>query len=360
MISERLATLRQRMAEQDLPALLVTQPLNRLYMSGFSGSAGSLFITQDQALLLADFRYVERATQEAPDYQVMRAKAGSFVDTLSGLLSDAGVDKVGFESAHVTQADYAAWADKLTAATLVPTKGLVEGLRMVKSADELALIRQAVRVSDGAYDHLKRTIRPGMTEKQVAWDLEVWMRTHGADGIAFSIIVASGPNGAMPHASASDREIQEGESITVDMGATVRGYNSDMTRTFCLGHADDQFHKVYDVVLEAQETTERNLKPGVSGKDGDAFARNVIAAAGYGEQFGHGLGHGVGLAVHEGPGMGLLSTDTLAPWHVATVEPGIYIPGWGGVRIEDMVLITEDGAEVLTQAEKDRVVQIRI
>ena len=360
MTVERLATLRKSMAEQNLPALLIAQLLNRKYMSGFGGSAGSLFITQERALLLTDFRYVERAATEAPGFEVVKASPSAFVDLLSGLLSDAGLDRLGFESAHVTHAEHAAWAEKLTVAELVPVKGLVESLRMVKSADELALIRQAVQISDGAYDHLKRTIRPGMTEKQVAWDLEVWMRTHGADGIAFPIAVASGPNGAMPHALASDRKIQEGETITVDMGATVRGYNSDLTRSFCLGNADDRFHKVYDIVLRAQETAKRNLKPGVSGKDGDAFARDVIAVAGYGEQFGHGLGHGVGLAVHEGPGLGPSSTDILAPGHVATVEPGIYIPGWGGVRIEDMVLITDEGVETLTQADKERVIPIRI
>ena len=359
MTAERLAKLRKAMAEQNVPALLVTQPLNRRYMSGFGGSAGSLFITQEKAVLLADFRYVERAAQEAPDYQVMKANPSGFMDTLTNLLAEAGTEKVGFESAHVTHAEYVAWTEKMPASSLVPTKGLVEGLRMVKSADELAAIREAVRITDGAYNRLKRTIRPGMTEKQVAWDLEVWMRTHGADGIAFPFIIASGPNGAMPHALASDREILEGESVTVDMGATVRGYNSDFTRTFCLGHADEQFNRIFDIVLQAQESTERSLKPGMGGKEGDAVARGIISAAGHGEQFGHGLGHGVGLAVHEGPGMGLLSTDVLAPGHVATVEPGIYIPGWGGVRIEDMVLITEHGAEVLTQASKDRVIPVR-
>lgn len=359
MTAERIAKLRQKMAEQNLPALLITQPLNRIYMSGFGGSAGSLFITAKRAVLLADFRYVERATQEAPDFEVVRANPNAFMELLSGLLSESGSDRLGFESAHVTHAEYAAWVEKMPASSLVPTKGIVEGLRMVKSADELTAIREAVRIADGAYHHLKRTIRPGMTEKQIAWDLEVWMRKHGADGIAFPFIVASGPNGAMPHALASDREIQEGESVTVDMGATVRGYNSDITRTFCLGHADAQFNKIYDIVLEAQLATERALKPGMSGKESDAVARGVIAAAGHGERFGHGLGHGVGLAVHEGPGMGAMSTDVLAPGHVGTVEPGIYIPGWGGVRIEDMVLITENGAEVLTRATKDRVIPIR-
>jgi Xaa-Pro aminopeptidase len=358
MTSERIALLRQKMAEQNLPALLVTQTLNRRYVSGFSGSAGILFITEDKALLLTDFRYVERAAEEAPDCEIMEVD-GSLAPMLPDLMSEAGADKVGFESAYVPYAEYKAWRGKIGASALSPVLGLVEGLRAVKSAEEAALIRQAVRISDGAYGHLKEYLRPGMTEKQVAWELEVWMRTHGADDIAFDIIVASGPNGARPHALASDREIGEGEPITVDMGAAVRGYNSDLTRTFCLGHADDQFRKVFDITLRAQEAAERFIKPGVAGKDADAVARDIIKAAGHGEQFGHGLGHGVGMAVHESPGMGPKAVAALAPGNIVTVEPGIYIAGWGGVRIEDMVLVTESGVEVLTQAAKDRVIPVK-
>lgn len=354
---ERLTRLRRQMATLDLPAMLVTQPLNRYYLSGFSGSAGVLFVSPDRAILLTDSRYTERAAAEAPGFEIAKLER-DVAQALPDLLAQAGVSRVGFESAHLTCAEYKTWAEKVGEATLVPTQNVVEGLRAVKEAQELALIRRAVEIADAAYVHLKRTLRPGMTEKQIAWDLEVWMRTHGADGIAFDIIVASGPNGAMPHALASDREIQAGEPMIVDMGARVRGYHSDLTRTLWLGEANGAFRQVYDIVLRAQQAAEARLAPGTPGPDVDATARAIIADAGYGENFGHGLGHGVGLAVHELPGLNQRTQDALAPGHVVTVEPGIYITGWGGVRIEDMALITESGAEILTQADKDPFVRM--
>ncbi len=353
---ERLTKLRGRMAALELPAMLITQPLNRYYLSGFSGSAGTLFVSPDRAILLTDSRYTERATSEAPGFEIKLER--DVAQALPDLLAQAGVSRVGFESAHLTCAEYKAWAEKVGEAALVPTQNVVEGLRAVKEPEELHLIRKAVEIADAAYAHLKQTIRPGMTEKQIAWDLEVWMRTHGADGIAFTIIVGSGPNGAMPHALASDREIQAGEPIVVDMGARVQGYHSDLTRTLWLGEANGTFRQVYDIVLRAQQAAEARLAPGVPGPDVDATARAIITEAGYGDNFGHGLGHGVGLAVHELPGLGQRTQDTLAPGHVVTVEPGIYLTGWGGVRIEDMALITESGAEILTKADKDPFVRI--
>jgi Xaa-Pro aminopeptidase len=357
MTTERLARLRERMAALELPAMLISQPLNRYYLSGFSGSAGTLFVSADRAVLLTDSRYTERAAGEAPGFEIVKLER-DVAQALPDLFAQAGVDRVGFESAHLTYAEHKAWAEKVGEAALVPTQGVVEGLRAVKEEGEIALIRKAVEIADAAYAHLKRTIRPGMTEKQVAWKLEVWMRTHGADGIAFDIIVGSGPNGAMPHALASDREIRAGEPIVVDMGARVSGYHSDLTRTLWLGDADGAFREVYDVVLRAQEAAEARLAPGALGPDVDAAARAIIADAGYGDKFGHGLGHGVGLAVHELPGLNQRTQDTLAPGHVVTVEPGIYLSGWGGVRIEDMALITESGAEILTRADKDPIVRI--
>ncbi len=355
--TNRLARLRDRMAALELPAMLITQPLNRYYLSGFSGSAGTLFVSAERAILLTDSRYTERAAAEAPDFEIARLER-DVASALPNVLAQAGVNRVGFESTHLTCAEYKTWAETIGEAALVPTQGLVEELRAVKEAGEIALIREAVAIADAAYAHLKRILRPGLTEKQVAWELETWMRTHGADGIAFDIIVASGPNGAMPHAMASDREIRAGEPIVVDMGARVRGYHSDLTRTLYLGDGDETFRRVYDVVQRAQQAAEAQLAPGVLGPDVDVMARSIIAEAGYGDNFGHGLGHGVGLAVHESPGLNQRTKDTLAPGHVVTVEPGIYLSGWGGVRIEDMVLITQDGAEILTQADKDPFVRV--
>jgi len=226
-------------------------------------------------------------------------------------------------------------------------------MRAIKDNAELATIRRAVAISDGAVEHIKKMIRPGITEKEIAWELEFYMRTHGADQLAFPIIAAAGPNGAMPHAVPSDRAVLPGEPIVMDLGARVDGYNSDLTRTICIGEPDERFRQVYGVVLKAQLAAEEAIRPGMQGREADAVAREVISKAGYGEYFGHGLGHGVGLAVHEKPGVGKTSEDLLLPGSVVTVEPGIYIPGWGGIRIEDTVIVTDDGIEVLSQATKD-------
>jgi len=230
---------------------------------------------------------------------------------------------------------------------------VVEAIRMLKDEDELIKIEKAISISDMACDYIRDFVRPGMSEKEVAWELEVFMRTHGAEAIAFDLIVASGPNGAKPHAVPQDEPIREGALIVMDMGARVDGYHSDLTRTICLGEPDKKAQEIYDIVLRAQLVAEQRARPGMTGQELDAVARGIIDEAGYGEHFGHGLGHGVGLAVHEKPRVSSTSTDVLEPGTVCTIEPGIYLPGWGGVRIEDMVLFTEDGARVLSRARKD-------
>jgi len=357
MFVERLERIRTELKARELPAILITDPINRYYVSGFRGSAGALLISKKAALLLTDFRYIESASSQTTGYEIVKVDRG-VAKAFPDLLRKAGVDRVGFESAHVTYAAYQEWTEGVPAEALVPVYGMVENLRSVKEQEEIALIREAVSISDGAYEHLKKFIRPGMAEKDVAWELEVWMRTHGAEDVAFDSIVASGPNGAMPHAVPSERAIRQGEPVVVDIGARVRGYHSDMTRTFCLGVGDETFHRVYDIVLEAQETAEKRLRPGMQGSEGDALARDIIAAAGHGDEFGHSLGHGVGLAVHELPRLAASSEDVLEPRQVVTVEPGIYIPGWGGVRIEDTVLVTRAGVEILTQAAKEPILPV--
>jgi Xaa-Pro aminopeptidase len=229
----------------------------------------------------------------------------------------------------------------------------VETIRLIKDDDELARIEQAVALSDASCEYIRKYVKKGMTEKQVAWELEVHMRTHGAEGIAFGIIVGSGPNGAKPHAVPGDRRIKKREPIVLDMGARIEGYHSDLTRTICLGKPDKKLKEIHSIVLQAQLAAEEHLKPGMTGQEVDALARDVIAAASYKEQFGHGLGHGVGLAVHEGPAVNTRGTSPLQPGMVFTVEPGIYVTGWGGVRIEDLVLMTENGAKVLSRASKE-------
>nr|HPL29442.1 M24 family metallopeptidase [Anaerolineae bacterium] len=238
-------------------------------------------------------------------------------------------------------------------------KGWVEELRAVKSPDELALMRRAVAISDAVIAALPELLQPGMTEKQLAWRIESFMHEHGADEPSFPIIAAGGPNGAMAHAVPSERPLVPGEPIVLDLGARVEGYCSDLTRTVCIGQPDARFREIYAIVLQAQQTAEAGIKAGLLGKDADALARQVIVEAGYGEAFGHGLGHGVGLDIHERPGAGARSEDRLEPGMAVTVEPGIYLPGWGGVRIEDLVVVTEGGVEILSAATKDPVVVVR-
>jgi len=357
-MNARLSALRQKMAEQKLDALLVTQAENRRYLSGFTGSAGYLFITATQAYLATDSRYWEQVGQQAPDFTLAKIEAGKSNQLFADLVRAAGATRVGYEAGDVTVASYrelqkALRPDRARAiARLVPTKGLVEGLRAIKDAAELALIEQAVALGDAAFAYGVQRMRPGMTEKQAAWEIERYLREHGAEGVAFELIVASGPNGAMPHARPSERVIQAGEPIVIDMGCRIDGYNSDLTRTIVLGEPGEKFREVYAIVLQAQLAAEAALRAGPKGKEIDAVARQVIVEAGYGDYFGHGLGHGVGLAVHEEPGLGKLGEKPLQPNMVCTIEPGIYLPGEFGVRIEDMAVVTADGCRVLTKAQK--------
>ena len=354
----RLTKLRETLTTEGLDAILITQPENRRYISGFTGSAGVLLISQEEAVLATDFRYYEQVEKQAPDFRLAKVTA-RFETLLPELIQQVGAKTVGFESAHLTVDQLQQWQEAAEGAVstsefeLVPTKGLAERIRAVKDEDELDKIKKAIALSDQAIAYIAGFVEPGMTEKEVAWELEVFMRTRGAEKLAFDSIVGSGPNGAMPHATVSERVIQAGEPIVMDMGAVIDGYNSDLTRTICPGRPNDKFREIHAIVLEAQLTAERNIRPGMQGKQADAIAREVIEEAGYGENYGHGLGHGVGLAVHEKPGVGRLSEDVLEPGMVFTVEPGIYLPGWGGVRIEDIVVMREDGVEVLTQASKE-------
>jgi Xaa-Pro aminopeptidase len=355
----KLEQLRQTIVEKELDGMLITDPLNRRYLSAFSGSAGTLLVTPERAMLAIDFRYYERAEREAPDWEQVHV-TNTHPETVAQMVAQAGVVKLGIEADHVTVAQLQEMEKNMPAVTLVPLEGVVRPLRAKKTAEEVAAIREAIAYADDAFAHLCQVLRPGMTERQVAWELESHMRVRGADGASFPFIVGSGPNGAMPHATAGDRVVQAGEPIVMDFGALVRGYCSDITRTLCLGTASERYLQVWHQVLEAQLAVERGLRPGMTGQQADAIARDLFTQAGVGERFGHGLGHGVGLAIHETPFMGRLSKDViLEPGMVITVEPGLYFPGWGGVRIEDIILLGDDGAEVLTGAPKEPVLAVR-
>ena len=355
-MSDRLNRLVAQFPEKELDALLISAPENRRYLSGFTGSAGYLFISSERAVLVTDSRYTEQATNQAPDFQVMQVRGGW--DWLLEQLKETGVKRVGFESRDMTVATYNSLVgavkddSALSQVSMIATAEMPEEGRVFKDQRELALLQRAIDASDAAMEAVCPNITAGMTEKEVAWRMEMAMRDFGADGISFDTIVASGPNGAMAHHRPSDRAIQAGEPIVIDMGAIVEGYCSDITRTVVVGEPDETFHKIYDIVLGAQLTAINTVRPGMTGEDCDDLSRAVIAEAGYGDNFGHSLGHGVGLAVHENPRVSPRSPDKLEPNMVFTVEPGIYLTGWGGIRIEDIVVLGDDGAKVLSKAGK--------
>jgi Xaa-Pro aminopeptidase len=361
-MQHRLERFRHVLQEQQLDALLVTNPLNRRYLSGFTGSAGTLLVTHKHALLMTDFRYESQAKTEAPNFEVrLVTNEAAVTQALPKLIQELAIQKLGFEAATVSVSQFSGWRNALAAESqvqLVETDGLIEHLRRIKDATEIELLRQAVRIGDEALAAIRPMLRPAMREREVAWELEKAMRERGAEGLAFEIIVAAGDNGSRPHARAGDEQLGVGRPIVMDFGARVEGYHGDMTRTLVLGEADDQFWTIYNTVLEAQQKAAAAIRAGITGPEADGIARSHIAAAGYGEAFGHSLGHGVGLAIHEDPRVSYLREDVLPAGAVVSVEPGIYLPGWGGVRIEDLVVITETGAEVLTQSSKDPIVTI--
>jgi Xaa-Pro aminopeptidase len=347
----RLTKLRGILAEENLGAILVSQPENRRYLSGFTGSAGWLVISPERAVLVTDFRYYEQVGREAPDFELARIQT-KFSDLLPDVLVDLGVGRLGFESQHITVDDLNTLSGAADGVEWVPLKDTVEAIRAIKDADEIKALRRSAALTDAAFAHLLEVLRPGMSEREAAWEIESYMRIHGATKVAFDLIVAAGPNGALPHARPGDHVIQTGEPIVIDIGCIVDGYCSDMTRTICLGQPSAKYLEVWDIVLQAQEAAEAAIRAGVAGTEADTVARTVIAEAGYGDFFGHGLGHGVGLAVHESPRAGKLSEDTFEAGMSLTVEPGIYLPGEFGVRIEDLVIIGEEGVENLTGTPK--------
>lgn len=357
----RLEKFRQLMVEQKIDGFLVTQPENRRYLSGFTGSSGILIITPERQAVATDSRYYEQVRQQCPDWELIEAGydfVGNMLETLRQF--ELGARRVGFEPGHLSVSTLNSWERALKGRlVLVDTEGFVEMLRMRKDQAEVASIRKAIAVADEALVHVTQWMRPGMTERQVAWEIESYMRTHGAEAISFEPIVASGPNSAMPHARPTDRVLQAGEPITMDFGCIVEGYCSDLTRTVCLGEpADAKYLEVWHTVLKAQEIAEDGARVGMTGEQIDKLARDVIAEAGFGDYFGHGLGHGVGLAIHEGPRFSFTYPHEVPVGAIMTVEPGIYIPGWGGVRIEDMAWVRPNGLEILTAAPKEPVLNL--
>ena len=353
--TNRLKKLRQGLAEKETEAILISQPENRYYLSGFDGSSGFLLVTKQDTVLATDSRYIEQAKAQSPDYEIFQI-TNDMADWFPELVARLGSKSLGFEARHITFSLYRQLSDILNKSQdrlrLVPIDRLVESIRAIKEPEEIEFVTKAVDIADSAFEYIENMIHIGMSEAEVAWETEKFMREKGSQPMPFDIIVASGPNSALPHAKPSPRVIQAGEPVVIDIGAKFDGYSSDLSRTICLGTPDKTFNKIYDTVLGAQLTAIAIIKEGMIGEEADSLARVIIEQAGHGEAFGHSLGHGIGLAPHESPRLGPKSLEHLVDGMVFTIEPGIYVIGWGGVRIEDTVALESGGIRVISKARK--------
>ncbi|SDK55558.1 M24 family metallopeptidase [Sediminibacillus albus] len=347
----KLEKLRAAIKESNIDALLITSAKNRRYITGFTGTAGVALVSADEALFITDFRYTEQANEQVKDFQIIEHKQPIHLE-VAEQLKKMGSKTLGFEKNDLTYGIYQQYSDKVDA-EFVPTSGIVEKLRLIKSHEELNIIKSAAKIADAAFEHILTFIKPGVKEIEVSNELEFFMRKQGAASSSFDIIVASGLRSALPHGVASEKEIKSGELVTLDFGALYQGYASDITRTVAVGKISDELKTIYDTVLQAQLKGMEGIKAGITGKEADALTRDYIAEKGFGEYFGHSTGHGLGLDVHEGPMLSYRSEQTLEEGMVVTVEPGIYVPNVGGCRIEDDTLVTKNGNESLSFAPKE-------
>lgn len=349
----RLKRLLQKIDSSSLDALLVTSEPNVSYLSGFKGGESIALVSTKGCYFLTDFRYIEEAHKEvSPDFKIVRierplscAAKSPFADTLSF----CGVKRLGFEGAHISFSLYERLKNSLTGVKLLPTSNLVEGLRELKDNEEINILKEAAKKALAGVSSAKTFLKPGRTEREAAADLEYFFKTHGADKASFDIIVAGGSNSSMPHAMPTNYKLKKNDQVLIDAGVRLKGYNSDLTRTLFLGRMTRKARRFYNIVHNAQKSAIDVIRPGIKISEVDKAGRSVIEAEGLGKYFGHSLGHGVGLEVHEKPRIANNETGRLKEGMVFTIEPGVYIPDWGGIRIEDMVLVTKSGCEVLTR-----------
>lgn len=355
----RLIALRTALAGADLDALVVTNPHNRRYLTGFEAedappneSGGHVVVTAERAVLVVSPLEATRAREQSPEFEVFD-KVRPLARADAQVLAESGAHRVGIEGDAILHADFVTLEKELgEGVALVDAGDLLADLRVLKSPEEIALLERAIAITDRAFERVAADLRAGETERELAWRLDTAMREFGATGNAFPTIVASGPNAALPHHTPGDRRIQPGEPIVIDMGAALLGYNADLTRTVWVGEPNELIRTIYPVVARALDAAEEYLRAGMSGREADELARAVISEAGYADSFPHSLGHGLGVQVHERPGLSARSDEPLAPGQVVTLEPGIYIPGQGGVRIEDVAVIAAEDVRILTRAPK--------
>lgn len=350
----RVDRVREKLADEKIDAFLVTNMYNIHYLAKFTGSTGLILITQEKAYFITDFRYTEQAATEAVGFEIIKNE-GLIYKEVAKIIARDGIKNLAFEENDVSYALYKQLTE-LIDAELQPLSNVVEKIREVKSDEEIEIIQKAVEITEKAYDYILGFVKAGVTEIELANKLDFYMRKLGASGVSFDTIVASGVRSAMPHGVASDKVIEEGDMVTIDFGCIYNGYVSDMTRTFAVGDPGVKLKEVYEVVYQANLKVTEAAKAGVTGAELDAIARDYITQHGYGDQFGHSTGHGIGLEVHEGPSISSKNDEPLVVNNIITNEPGIYLPGLGGVRIEDDLVITEDGNRNLMTSSKELII----
>ncbi|SMB94771.1 Xaa-Pro aminopeptidase [Desulfonispora thiosulfatigenes DSM 11270] len=355
MIENRIAAFRRLLEKQGLDSFIVLNPANRFYLSGFKGTAGVLLITLKECFLITDFRYIEQAKQEASSYQVIKYEL-SINATVNEIAQKLHIKKMGFEEDYITYSQYNNLHNELIQISLIATNQVTEEIRMIKDNEEINNIRKAAAIADEAFTHILNIIAPGKKETEIGLELEYYMLSKGASKTSFQTIVASGVRSALPHGTATEKIIEKGDFVTMDFGCIYNQYCSDMTRTIVVGTPSTKQKEIYNIVLKAQDLALEALKANCKTKDIDALSRGYIHEKGYGDNFGHGLGHSLGLDVHEKPSLSPKDSNILKNNMIVTVEPGIYIPGWGGVRIEDLVVVNETGIENLTHSPKDLII----
>jgi Xaa-Pro aminopeptidase len=347
----KFSKVKKWLQEKDLDAFLISKLVHCFYLSGFTGTSACLLVTNsaEKNFLITDFRYKEQAEAEAKGYELILWE-GSLAQTLAKLFRQHGLKRVGLDQDEITLGTYERLKKDAPEVSFFPLQDPCVELRKIKTAEELELLKKAIEIGDKAFLHILEFIHPGLTEREIALELEFFMRRLGGTRNAFETIVASQNRAALPHGVASQRIIQAGELVLMDFGTVYQGYHSDLTRTLVLGEPDASQWERYNLVLKAQEAVFQNIQPGMRACEADALGRSVIEEAGYGKNFGHSLGHGVGLEIHEGPRLSPRDETILEPGMVVTVEPGIYLSGWGGIRLEDMLVIVPGGCERLTRS----------